>query len=43
MVVAVLYPGHGHRVEYGDWEGQPVPASAEGELSTPSFNMRDFI
>lgn len=37
-VVAVLYPGHGHRVEYGDWEGQPVPGSAEGELG-----LREFI
>jgi len=42
-VVAVLYPGHGHRVEYGDWAGHPVPGSAEGELSTPDFSMRDFI
>src|ERR671928_1323417 len=37
-VVAVLYPGKGHKVEYGDWEGQPVPGSDEGELG-----LREFI
>ena len=31
-VVMVLYPGKGHRVEYGELEGQPVPGSDEGEL-----------
>ena len=25
-------------MEYGDWQGQPVPGSAEGELG-----LRDFI
>src|SRR5215207_11567484 len=42
-VVMVLYPSHGHTVEYGEWAGQPIPGSAEGELSTPNFSMRDFI
>ncbi len=42
-IVMVLYPGNGHTVEYGEWAGQPVPGSAEGELSTPNFSMRDFI
>src|ERR687883_863162 len=37
-VVAVLYPAKGHKVEYGDWEGQPVPGSDEGELG-----LREFI
>ena len=37
-VVMVLYPGKGHKVEYGDWEGQPVPGSDEGELG-----LREFI
>ncbi|MBV9454468.1 MAG: NAD-dependent formate dehydrogenase [Rubrobacter sp.] len=37
-VVAVLYPGKGHKVEYGDWEGQPIPGSDEGEL-----DLREWI
>ena len=31
-IVMVLYPGKGHKVEYGELEGQPVPGSDEGEL-----------
>src|ERR687885_1025663 len=31
-IVMVLYPGKGHKVEYRDWEGQPVSGSDEGEL-----------
>jgi formate dehydrogenase len=28
----VLYPGNGHKVEFGELEGQPVPGSAEGDI-----------
>src|SRR5919202_4966978 len=37
-IVMVLYPGKGHKVEYRDWEGQPVPGSDEGELG-----LREWI
>ncbi len=37
-IVMVLYPGEGHRVEYGDWEGQPVPAATK-----ESFGLREWI
>jgi formate dehydrogenase len=32
-MVMVLYPGNGHKAEFGELEGQPVPGSAEGEIS----------
>jgi hypothetical protein len=31
-MVMVLYPGNGHKAEFGELEGQPVPGSAEGEI-----------
>lgn len=31
-IVMVLYPDEGHKVEFGELEGQPVPGSDEGEL-----------
>ena len=37
-VVMVLYPGKGHKVGYGELEGQPVPGSDDGELG-----LREFI
>ena len=37
-IVMVLYPGEGHKVEFGELEGQPVPGSAEGEIG-----LREFI
>jgi formate dehydrogenase len=37
-IVMVLYPGKGHKVEYGELEGQPVPGSDEGELG-----LREWI
>ncbi|MCA1716990.1 MAG: NAD-dependent formate dehydrogenase, partial [Actinobacteria bacterium] len=31
-VVMVLYPGNGHKIEFGELEGQPIPGSADGEI-----------
>lgn len=31
-MVIVLYPANGHKAEFGELEGQPVPGSAEGEI-----------
>ena len=31
-IVMLLYPSNGHKVEFGELEGQPVPGSAEGEI-----------
>lgn len=31
-IVLVLCPGNGHKVEFGELEGQPVPGSADGEI-----------
>ena len=36
-VVMVLYPGNGHKVEFGELEGQPVPGSADGEIGLREY------
>jgi hypothetical protein len=28
----VLYPGNEHKIKFGELEGHPIPASADGEI-----------